>query len=96
MRCPGDSRLNECVQVISGIVTSPVSRISDGDAERGPIFGFYVADGSGVTQVSIPLPLDPAFDGVRLYWQAAQLQSGGPVFGEFAISNGTAVRFGCR
>ena len=58
--------------------------------------GFYVADGSGITQVSIPLPLDPAFDGVRLYWQAAQLQSGGPVFGEFAVSNGTAVRLGCR
>jgi len=36
------------VQVISGIVTSPVDRISDGNAERGPIFGFYVADPANV------------------------------------------------
>ncbi len=47
-RCPGDGRFNECVHAVSGIITSPIQRVSDGDQERGPIFGFYVADPDNV------------------------------------------------
>jgi hypothetical protein len=43
-RCPGDGDFNQCVRTVSGIVTSPVVRISDGNVERGPIFGFYLGD----------------------------------------------------
>ena len=59
-------------------------------------YGTYVTDGAGIANIAVPVPNDLGFDGVPIYWQAAQKAGIGPVFGHFTISNGLATRFGCR
>jgi len=59
-------------------------------------YGVHVTDGAGLGVVPVPVPNDPGFDGVPIYWQAAQDVPGGPILGAFTISNGLITRFGCR
>lgn len=59
--------------------------------------GFVFTDGAG--RASIPLGVPAGFAPADLYWQAAQLQTNGPVFGMFGLSNGLQVRLagtGCN
>ena len=59
--------------------------------------GFLLTDGSG--RASIPLGVPAGFAPTDLFWQAASLQTGGPIFGEFGLSNGLQVRLagtGCQ
>lgn len=59
-------------------------------------YGVHVTDGAGLGVVPVPVPNDPGFDGVPIYWQAAQDVPGGVILGAFTISNGLITRFGCR
>jgi hypothetical protein len=52
--------------------------------------GFLLTDGSG--RASIPLGVPAGFAPADLNWQAATLQTGGPLFGSFGLSNGLKVR----
>lgn len=59
--------------------------------------GFLLTDGAG--RASIPLGVPAGFSPMDLYWQAASIVSGGPVFGSFGLSNGLQVRLagtGCQ
>ncbi|MGE3171549.1 MAG: hypothetical protein AB7O97_02915 [Planctomycetota bacterium] len=57
---------------------------------------FLLLDGAGAGSFAVPVPNDPLLDGVDVYWQAAELAAGGPVFSAFAVSNGVGTRLGCR
>lgn len=48
-------------------------------------YGFLVANGFGFAH--LPFPIPNGIQPYTLYWQAATLQSGGPVFGQLALSN---------
>lgn len=59
--------------------------------------GFLMTDGAG--RASIPLGVPAGFAPTDLYWQAAVLLPGGPVWSSFGLSNGLQVRLagtGCR
>jgi hypothetical protein len=59
--------------------------------------GFLMTDGSG--RASIPLGVPAGFAPTDLFWQAAQLQTNGPVLGLFGVSNGLRIRLagsGCQ
>jgi hypothetical protein len=58
--------------------------------------GFLVTDSAGVASAPIPIPVAPWLDGLPLYWQAAQIAAGGPLFGNYKLSNGLSTRLGCR
>lgn len=51
--------------------------------------GFYVADGAGTASVPLPIPANPALEGLYLYWQAVQLAPGGAAM---PLSNGLRIR----
>ena len=55
-------------------------------------FGFFLTDGAG--RATLPLGIPPGVLPATLYFQAAPLQTNGPVFGAFGLSNGLAVRVG--
>ncbi|MCA8965555.1 MAG: hypothetical protein KDC48_11760 [Planctomycetes bacterium] len=59
--------------------------------------GFLLTNGAG--HASIPLGVPAGFAPTDLYWQAAGLQTGGPVVGTFGLSNGLLIRLsgtGCN
>lgn len=59
--------------------------------------GFFLTDGAGRT--SVPLGIPPGMQPITVYFQAAALETNGPVFDAFGISNGLAVRVapaGCQ
>ncbi|MCA8950854.1 MAG: hypothetical protein KDE27_15225, partial [Planctomycetes bacterium] len=58
--------------------------------------GFLVADGSGTATTPFPLPANLALEGLTLHWQGAEFVTGGPVFANFALTNGIATRLACR
>ncbi|HLQ36603.1 MAG TPA: hypothetical protein VK348_02290 [Planctomycetota bacterium] len=71
---------NGCTQVI--------------DFSTGATWGFGVTDAVGRFDVAMPVPNDPALEGLDVIWQAGIIQPGGPVLGNFAVSNGLRVRIG--
>jgi hypothetical protein len=56
---------------------------------------FLLADPAGFARAPLPVPNSTALDGLVLYWQAAQLVTGGPVLDAFTVSNGLLTRLGC-
>jgi hypothetical protein len=58
--------------------------------------GLFVASAAGLAQIPAPIPAALALDGLPVSWQAAEVVTGGPVFGEFALSNGLQTILGCR
>lgn len=59
--------------------------------------GFLFTDAAG--RATIPLGVPAGFAPTDLYWQAAQLEANGPLFGTLGLSNGLLVRLsgtGCR
>jgi len=46
-RCPGDGNFFQCLADIGGVVTGPAFFISE-NAQRGPLFGFYIADPAAI------------------------------------------------
>lgn len=59
--------------------------------------GFLLTDGAG--NASIPLGVPAGFAPMDLYWQAASLVTGGPIYNTFGLSNGLLVRLagtGCQ
>jgi hypothetical protein len=59
-------------------------------------YGFLMTDGSGAASAPLPLPAVLAYDGIQLYWEAAQLVPGGPLLATATLSNGLLVRLGVR
>ena len=57
---------------------------------------FLVTDGAGRALFPVPVPSALLLDGQSMYWQAAQIVSGGVVLGGLTISNGLQTRVGCR
>ena len=55
-----------------------------------------VTDASGHGFLPVPVPSGLGLDGTSVYWQAAQVVSGGVVLGGLTISNGLQTRVGCR
>jgi hypothetical protein len=56
------------------------------------------ADGSGNFAVALPVPNDPSLEGQSLAVQAAEVQAGGALFGQFDLTNGIEIEIGslCR
>jgi len=58
-------------------------------------FGWNViADGAGARMLPASVPNVAALAGLSVYWQAAAYVPGGPVLGNFAISNGIVTVLG--
>ncbi len=53
-----------------------------------------IADGAGVAHMPLPVPTDPAFEGIDLDFQAANITASGAYLGAFDLSNGLRVRVG--
>lgn len=67
------------------------------DSNLMGVHGFLLTDGSG--HVAIPLGVPAGFVPMDLYWQAATLIPGGPIYGSVGLSNGLLVRLagtGCQ
>jgi hypothetical protein len=61
-----------------------------------PLFGDLPiqANVGGVWLQPLPLPNDPALEGASLVLQAIEFGTGGPLFGQFRVTNGLRIRFG--
>ncbi|MBK8101171.1 MAG: hypothetical protein IPK26_29165 [Planctomycetes bacterium] len=67
------------------------------DAATVGTHGFLVTNGLGVA--TIPLAIPAGFSPIDITWQAATIETGGPVGGQFGLSNGLTVRLagsGCQ
>ncbi len=56
--------------------------------------GFYMTGVTGLALVPLPIPNNPALEGLALHWQAAQLVNGGPIGGVLHVGNGLKLRVG--
>jgi hypothetical protein len=59
------------------------------------VLAFYVVDGTGTIAVPMAIPADPVLDGLPVFFQAAELVTGGPVLGGFTLSNGLELVLSC-
>ncbi|HLQ36604.1 MAG TPA: hypothetical protein VK348_02295 [Planctomycetota bacterium] len=57
-------------------------------------WGFAITDANGTYTVPLAIPNDPSIEGLDVTWQAAELLTGGPLFGAFNLTNGITVRVG--
>ncbi|MBK8098540.1 MAG: hypothetical protein IPK26_15630 [Planctomycetes bacterium] len=57
-------------------------------------FGDLVLDAHGGGSLLVALPAVPALIGLDVYWQGAALQTGGPLFGVAALTNGVRTHLG--
>jgi hypothetical protein len=64
------------------------------DPQSMATHGFYMTGVTGIAIVPMPVPNNPALQGFEIDFQAAQIRTGGPVGGMFALSNGLKVRVG--
>lgn len=64
------------------------------DASSAIAVGTFGANAQGVATVPFGVPNDVSLEGASVAFQAATLVSGGPLFGQIALSNGMRVRIG--
>lgn len=60
------------------------------------LYGIYLADAAGQVLVPVAIPANPTLEGQVFDLQAVEAQSGAPVLGFLALSNGLAVAPACR
>ena len=59
------------------------------------LMGSTISDGTGLASFPLPVPADPAFEGLTANFQAAGVNpTGGPLLGMFELTNGLRVRVG--
>lgn len=64
------------------------------DFATSSVLGGIVADGVGFARLPLGIPSLPSLTGVDIYFQATELEVGGPLFGVANVSNGLRVNLG--
>ncbi|MCB9879197.1 MAG: hypothetical protein H6835_16500 [Planctomycetes bacterium] len=98
LRASGNPAGALCAFFLSG--TPGVTALPGGcTAYTGNVFTLIgpevaVADPAGMASLGLPVPVDPALEGVDLDLQAVAFVSGGPLLGSLNATNGLRVRVG--
>lgn len=78
---PGNTALgNGCTSWLDGMTTAAL--------------GLWRTDAAGSVAASLPIPNDPALEGLDVLFQAAVRHQGGALYGQFDLSNALRVRIG--